>query len=66
MDVRVGGQWHATQVSEIDDTELPFVGVYREVDEPSRLVFTFEDPGDRSNPNVEVATVTLRRRTGPR
>jgi uncharacterized protein YndB with AHSA1/START domain len=60
MDVRVGGQWHATQVSSVDDTELPFVGVYREIEEPTRLVFTFEDVGDRSNPNVEVATVTLK------
>jgi len=60
MDVRVGGQWHATQVSSEDDTELPFAGVYREVEEPTRLVFTFEDVGDRSNPNIEVATVTLR------
>lgn len=61
MDLKVGGQWHATQVSSDGETELPFVGVYRELDEPSRLVFTFENPGDRSDPNVELVTVTLER-----
>lgn len=59
MDVRPGGHWGATQVSEADDVELPFLGSYREVDPPERLVFTFEDPADRADPNVEVATLTL-------
>jgi uncharacterized protein YndB with AHSA1/START domain len=58
MDVRPGGEWRATQVAE-DGTELPFVGVYREIAEPERLVFTFEDPQDRSDPDIEVATLTL-------
>jgi uncharacterized protein YndB with AHSA1/START domain len=30
------------------------------VDEPERLVMTFEDPDDRSNPRIEVVTVTFR------
>ena len=59
MDVRPGGRWGATQVSETDDVELPFLGSYREVEPPERLVFTFEDPADRADPNVEVVTVTL-------
>jgi uncharacterized protein YndB with AHSA1/START domain len=59
MDVRPGGTWRATQVSSVDGTELPFVGTYREVREPERLVFTFEDPEDRSAPYFETATVTL-------
>jgi uncharacterized protein YndB with AHSA1/START domain len=59
MDVRPGGAWRATMVSEADGTELPFHGVYREVVEPERLVLTFEDPNDPSNPNVEVLTVTF-------
>jgi uncharacterized protein YndB with AHSA1/START domain len=59
MDVRPGGEWRATQVNEADGTELPFVGVYREVVEPERLVFTLENPEDRDDPNVEVATVTF-------
>jgi uncharacterized protein YndB with AHSA1/START domain len=38
MDVRPGGEWRATMISEVDGTTHPFVGVYREVEEPSRLV----------------------------
>ena len=59
MDVRPGGAWRATMVSQDDGTELPFMGVYREVVEPERLVLTFDDPNDPSNPNVEVLTVTF-------
>lgn len=59
MDVRPGGEWRATQLSAEDGTELPFVGRYREVVEPERLVLTFEDPQGR-DPNVEVVTVTFR------
>jgi uncharacterized protein YndB with AHSA1/START domain len=59
MDVRPGGAWRATMVSEDDGTELPFQGVYREVVEPERLVLTFEDPNDPNNTNVEVLTVTF-------
>jgi uncharacterized protein YndB with AHSA1/START domain len=59
MDVRPGGAWQATMVSDEDGSELPFSGVYREVVEPERLVLTFEDPSDPSNPDVEVLTVTF-------
>jgi uncharacterized protein YndB with AHSA1/START domain len=59
MDVRPGGAWRATMVSEDDGSELPFQGVYREVVEPERLVMTFDDPSDPGNPNVEVLTVTF-------
>lgn len=59
MDVRPGGEWRATQVNASSGDELPFLGTYREVDRPRRLVFTFEDPRDRANPDVEVATLTL-------
>jgi uncharacterized protein YndB with AHSA1/START domain len=58
MDVRPGGEWRAMQVSS-DGTEMPFIGVYREIAEPERLVFTFDDPQDRSDPRREVVTVTL-------
>jgi len=61
LDVRPGGRWTATQESTEDDTELPFVGEYLEVDAPSRLVLTFEDPANPLNPDREVATVTLLR-----
>ncbi|HSK48182.1 MAG TPA: SRPBCC domain-containing protein [Coriobacteriia bacterium] len=60
MDVHADGEWRATQVSEIDGAELPFMGHYREVIEPERLVFTFEDPDNPDDPNIEIATVILR------
>jgi uncharacterized protein YndB with AHSA1/START domain len=60
MDVRPGGRWGATQVSESEDIELPFLGTYREVEPPDRLVLTFENPADRADPNVEVLTLTFR------
>lgn len=59
LDVRPGGEWRATMVSEEDGSELPFAGEYREVIEPERLVLTFADPADPGNPNVEVLTVTF-------
>jgi uncharacterized protein YndB with AHSA1/START domain len=59
LDVRPGGAWRATMVSEDDGSELPFRGTYREVEEPERLVIIFEDVQDPSNKNVEVLTVTF-------
>ncbi len=59
LDVRPGGAWRATMVSQDDGSELPFRGTYREVEEPERLVLTFEDVNDLSNKNVEVLTVTF-------
>ena len=59
MDVRPGGAWRATMVSQDDGSELPFAGEYREVVEPERLVLTFADVNDLGNPNVEVLTVTF-------
>ena len=59
LDVRPGGEWRATMVSGDDGSELPFRGTYREVEEPERLVITFEDVLDPNNKNVEVLTVTF-------
>jgi uncharacterized protein YndB with AHSA1/START domain len=59
LDVRPGGEWRATMVSEEDGSEIPFAGEYREVIEPERLVLTFADPADPGNQNVEVLTVTF-------
>jgi len=64
MDVRPGGEWRATQVSAEDGTQLPFAGHYQEVAEPERLMFSFENPENRGDPNVEVVTLTLRERNG--
>lgn len=59
MDVRPGGKWEATQVSEEDGSEIPFFGHYVEVEKPERLVLTFDDEsGDEAK--AEVVTVTLR------
>lgn len=58
MDVRPGGEWRATMVSEEDGSEIPFAGEYREVVEPERLVLTFADPAD-PNADVEVLTITF-------
>ncbi len=59
MDVRPGGEFRCTMVHETDGTELPFVGHFREVVEPERLVQTLEDVSNPANPNVEMITVTL-------
>jgi uncharacterized protein YndB with AHSA1/START domain len=59
MDVRPGGEWEATQVNQDTGHELPFAGTYREVEEPERLVMVFENVEDRSDPKVEVVTVTF-------
>ena len=58
MDVRPGGAWSAVMHTP-DGRELPFAGTYREVVKPERLVFTFDNANDPSDPNVEVATVTF-------
>ncbi|MFF8867306.1 SRPBCC domain-containing protein [Streptomyces sp. NPDC015139] len=47
LDVRVGGTWKATMAAE-GVGEFPFTGVYREVVENERLVFTLVDPNDEN------------------
>ena len=39
IDLRVGGAWRWVQETE-DGTEVAFSGVYKEIDPPSRLVYT--------------------------
>jgi uncharacterized protein YndB with AHSA1/START domain len=58
LDVRPGGAWNARMVME-DGAEIPFGGVYREVEEPERLVMTFEEVGRQTDPDQQVVTVTL-------
>lgn len=65
MDVRPGGRYAYTMVSPADGGEYPTAGVYREVDRPRRLVFTWgspDDPGDAA----PVVTVDLRELEGGR
>ena len=59
MDPRPGGEFRATMVHETEDIKLPFVGHFREVVEPERIVQTFENPSDPDDPDVETLTVTL-------
>ena len=58
LDVRPFGHWSATMVGP-DGSHMPFGGAYLEVGKPRRLVFTFQDPEDPDNPDVETATVDL-------
>ena len=44
MDVRPGGVFRATMVMDDGSGEFPSNGVFREVEEPERLVFAEEDP----------------------
>jgi uncharacterized protein YndB with AHSA1/START domain len=57
MDVRPGGAFRATMVHESDGSELPFLGTYVEVEEPSRIVQTLDDPDGGSD--HETLTYTL-------
>jgi uncharacterized protein YndB with AHSA1/START domain len=59
MDVRPGGEFRSTMVHETNGTELPFAGLFVEVDEPGRLVQELHNPDDPDDPNVETWTVTL-------
>jgi uncharacterized protein YndB with AHSA1/START domain len=64
MDVRVGGRWRHCLRSTETGADLRHGGVFREVVEPVRLVFTFmwEEEGERG---VEtVVTVTFAERGG--
>lgn len=53
QDLRVGGFWRWTMISEQDGTRYPTVARFREVVEPERLVFTW---GDEQN---EGALITV-------
>lgn len=59
IDVRPGGRYAYTMVNPADGSEYPTTGVYREVDPPRRLVFTWASPGDRDD-SAPVITVDLR------
>lgn len=50
IDARVGGRYSYTMVHDVTGENYPTAGVYREVDRPNRLVFTWgaedDDPED--------------------
>jgi uncharacterized protein YndB with AHSA1/START domain len=57
MDVRPGGSFRLTSVSDLDGTEMPTEASYREVVEPERLVFA-ELPREHCHQGA-VGVVTL-------
>ena len=63
IDLRGGGRYAYTMVNDADGSEYPTAGVYREIVEPERLVYTWGNPDDRDAP---VITVTLRELDGDR
>jgi uncharacterized protein YndB with AHSA1/START domain len=56
MDVRPGGEWRFVTVSSEGGEEHAFRGVYREVEPPERLVWTFEWEGMPGYVSVESTT----------
>jgi len=65
VDARVGGRYAYTMVNDANGDEYPTAGVYREIVEPERLVFTWASPGD-DDATAPVITVTLRELDGDR
>jgi uncharacterized protein YndB with AHSA1/START domain len=57
MDVRPGGAWRATMAAGSEHAEIQWAGAYREVVEPTRLVFTITDRPDGNE--YELVTVEL-------
>lgn len=63
--VREGGRWRTCIRSSADGTEYWAQGVYREIVEPERLVFTFAwDDEDGSRGNETLVTVTFAEHDG--
>ncbi|WP_084962621.1 SRPBCC family protein [Thermoactinospora rubra] len=58
LDVRPGGAWRAVLVGE-EGFEATLEGVYREVEAPSRLVFTTGDPDNPGDGPASVVTLHL-------
>jgi uncharacterized protein YndB with AHSA1/START domain len=59
MDVRPGGRWVTTMRSP-DGSDMTVSGVYREIDPPSRLVFTWAWHGDGKRGHETVVTIALK------
>ena len=59
MDLRVGGEWRVVMLEPNGARHVAF-GVYREIDPPSRLVYTHQwESGDGSTPET-ILTLELR------
>ena len=59
MDVRPGGRWLTTMRSP-DGADMTVSGVYREIDPPSRLVFTWAWHQDGKRGHETVVTIALK------
>jgi uncharacterized protein YndB with AHSA1/START domain len=59
MDVSEGGAWRVTLYGDDEQAGVPWSGTYRELREPSRLVFTVDS---RSGLGEEVITLELKKR----
>ena len=57
LDLRPGGVFRLTSISDEDGTQMPMEGVFREVVEPERLVF--EEPAEEAWHGGAVSTLTL-------
>ena len=52
LDVRIGGQWRAG-ISDRSGDEYWMEGIYKEIVDSTRLVFTFNDGSEKKDPNYE-------------
>ena len=60
IDARPGGKWAATMKSDGEDgTEIPFYGVYEEVNEPVSITFTLVDDNHADAGHAERVTVVF-------
>jgi uncharacterized protein YndB with AHSA1/START domain len=57
LDLRVGGEWRFVQTDD-DGNESAFHGVYKEIDEPNKIVDTFEYEPMPGHVLVETMTLT--------
>lgn len=60
MDARVGGSWNLIMLHGPDRIELPFGGVFLEIEEPGRVVMTIETPEEEDAERPETFTAVLR------
>jgi uncharacterized protein YndB with AHSA1/START domain len=60
IDAKPGGKWAATMKSDGEDgTEVPFHGVYKELNSPSELSFTLIDDNHVDPDKAELVIVTF-------
>jgi uncharacterized protein YndB with AHSA1/START domain len=65
MDLRVGGRWRVESRRDDDGSTTAEEGVFREVVEPERLVFTHEWDSEKGKPGSEtLVTVTFAEHEG--